>query len=170
MSLGGNVFLKYLGESKPHMAVTAAAAVSSPIDLLASVRVLDQKLGNHFYLKRLIRRLVCKVRAKARHFPGYIDASRTRGIHGFEDFDERFTAPIHGFCDALDYWPRSSSKQFLPAITVPTLVLSARDDPFLSIALSVRRSLTKHSPLFGGAGNRCPLGVFRCSEWRANLG
>jgi uncharacterized protein len=132
LSLGGNLVLKYLGESKPHAAVVAAAAVSSPIDLAASVRALDGRRGNRIYLRRLIASLVCKVENKARSFPEQLDASRTRGIHGFQDFDSRFTAPVHGFSDAHDYWTKCSSRQFLPAITVPTLILSARDDPFLT--------------------------------------
>ena len=131
-SLGGNLVLKYLGEAGPHSAVACAAAISAPIDLAASARALDQKRINRLYLRRLIATLVRKVRAKAKHFPEQIDASQTKGIHGFEDFDGRFTAPVHGFRDARDYWSRCSSRQFLGAISVPTLLLSAQDDPFLT--------------------------------------
>ncbi len=132
LSLGGNLILKYLGESQPHRAVAAAAALSPPIDLVATVKVLDQRWANRIYLRRLITSLLCKVKAKAKYFPEHIDVSGARGIRGFEDFDGRFTAPVHGFRDARDYWVKSSSQQFLPAITVPTLILSAQDDPFLS--------------------------------------
>jgi predicted alpha/beta-fold hydrolase len=131
-SLGGNLVLKYLGEAPPHEAVACAAALSAPVDLAATARALDQRRLNRMYLRRLIASLVCKVKAKAKHFPERIDASKTRGILGFEDFDGRFTAPVHGFRDAIDYWTKCSSRQFLSAITVPTLVLSARDDPFLT--------------------------------------
>jgi uncharacterized protein len=132
-SLGGNLVLKYLGEAPPHQAVACAAALSAPIDLASSVRALDQRLANRIYLRRLIASLIQKVRAKARLFPQRIDAHQARGIHGFEDFDSRFTAPVHGFRDAADYWTQCSSRQFLPAITVPTLILSAQDDPFLTL-------------------------------------
>ena len=132
-SLGGNLVLKYLGEAQPDVAVVAAAALSPPVNLAASARALDQRRGNRVYLRRLIASLVRKVKAKAKHFPERIDASHTRGIHGFEDFDGRFTAPVHGFRDAEDYWTKCSSQQFLPAITVPTLILSAQDDPFLTL-------------------------------------
>jgi uncharacterized protein len=131
-SLGGNLVLKYLGEARPQARVVGAAALSPPVNLAASARALDQRRGNRIYLRRLIASLVRKVEAKAKYFPERIDASRTSGIHGFEDFDGRFTAPVHGFRDAQDYWTKCSSRQFLPAITVPTLILSARDDPFLA--------------------------------------
>jgi uncharacterized protein len=131
-SLGGNLILKYLGEARPHSAVACAVAISAPIDLAASARALDQRRANRLYLRRLIATLVRKVKAKARHFPEQIDASQTKGIRGFEDFDGRFTAPVHGFRDASDYWSRCSSRQFLQAITLPVLILSAQDDPFLT--------------------------------------
>jgi uncharacterized protein len=131
-SLGGNLILKYLGEARPHAAVACAAAISAPVDLAASARALDRRRTNRLYLRRLIATLVRKVKAKAKHFPEQIDVTQTRGIHGFEDFDGRFTAPVHGFRDASDYWMRCSSRQFLRQIAVPTLMLSALDDPFLT--------------------------------------
>ena len=131
-SLGGNLLLKYLGEARPHPAVVGAVALSPPVNLAASVRALDQRRANRIYLKRLIASVVRKVKAKAKHFPDRIDASHTRGLHGFEDFDGRFTAPVHGFGNAEDYWTKCSSQQFLSAITVPALILSAQDDPFLT--------------------------------------
>ncbi|MFZ0712524.1 MAG: alpha/beta fold hydrolase [Terrimicrobiaceae bacterium] len=131
-SLGGNLVLKYLGEARPHAAVAAAVALSPPVNLAASVRALDQQRGNRLYLRRLIASVVRKVKAKARNFPERIHESQTQGIHGFADFDDRFTAPVHGFRDAADYWTKCSSQQFLPAITVPTLIVSARNDPFLT--------------------------------------
>ncbi len=131
-SLGGNLLLKYLGEAQPHPAVVGAVALSPPVNLAACVRALDQRRGNRIYLKRLIASVLRKVKAKAKHFPERIDANQTRGVHGFEDFDGRFTAPVHGFRDAVDYWTKCSSQQFLSAITVPALILSAQDDPFLT--------------------------------------
>ena len=131
-SLGGNLVLKYLGEASPHTAVACAAAISAPVDLAASARALDQRRSNRLYLRRLIATLVRKVKAKAKHFPEQIDASQTKGIRGFADLDGRFTAPVHGFRDASDYWMRCSSRQFLREIAVPTLILSAQDDPFLT--------------------------------------
>ena len=131
-SLGGNLTLKYLGETKPHPAVIAAAAISAPVDLAASARALDDRLSNRIYLRRFLKRLVAKVEAKALRFPDHLDARGSRAIRSFQQFDDRYTAPLHGFRDAADYWKRSSARQYLPGITVPTLLLNARNDPFLT--------------------------------------
>jgi len=131
-SLGGNMTLKYLGEGPAHPSIRAAAAVSVPIDLASSARALDRRWGNRIYLGRFMRRLTAKVEAKAIRFPGEIDAVDIRGVRSFAEFDDRFTARIHGFRDAEDYWARSSSRQYLPGIRIPTLLLNALDDPFLT--------------------------------------
>jgi uncharacterized protein len=131
-SLGGNLTLKYLGEASPHPALINAAAISVPIDLAASARVLDNRWSNRFYRGRFIRSLIAKVEIKARSFPDQLDISRSRTIRTFREFDDRYTAPIHGFRDALDYWKQSSARQYLERISIPTLLLNARDDPFLA--------------------------------------
>ena len=131
-SLGGNITLKYLGEEPPNSKVIAATTVSVPVDLTSSARVLDERISNRLYLRRFISSLVAKVEAKARHFPEELDIEGARGIRTFQEFDNRYTAPIHGFRDAAEYWKRSSSRQYLPAISIPTLLLSARNDPFLT--------------------------------------
>lgn len=131
-SLGGNLTLKYLGESKPHPAVIAAAAVSAPVDLAASARALDERMSNRIYLRRFLKRLIAKVEAKALRFPDQLDVRDSRAIRSFQHFDDRYTAPLHGFQDAADYWKQSSARQFLPSITIPTLLLNARNDPFLT--------------------------------------
>ncbi|HEY5743040.1 MAG TPA: hypothetical protein VIS99_10915, partial [Terrimicrobiaceae bacterium] len=129
----GNLILKYLGEAAPHAAVACAVALSPPVNLAASVRVLDGRRANRIYLRRLILSLMRKVKTKASNFPDRIDLRQAQGVHGFADFDGRFTAPVHGFRDAADYWTKCSSRQFLRSINVPTLILSAQDDPFLSL-------------------------------------
>jgi len=131
-SLGGNVTLKYLGEGRTHPAVVAGVGISVPVDLTASCRVLDGRWGNRIYLRRLVGRLVAKVQAKAREFPLEIDADGAERIRTFAEFDGRYTAPLHGFRDAEDYWARSSARGFLGSIRVPTLLLNARNDPFLA--------------------------------------
>lgn len=130
-SLGGNVTLKYLGEAPPHPAVCAAAAVCVPIDLASCARALDERTSNRVYLRRFITTLVAKIEAKARRFPE-LDVRGARGIGSFREFDGRFTAPIHGFRDADDYWTQSSARPLLPRISVPTLLLNPRNDPFLA--------------------------------------
>lgn len=133
-SLGGNVTLKYLGESQPHPAVIGAAAISVPVDLAASARALDQRWSNRIYLRRFLKTLIAKIEAKAQRFPGTLDLRGLRAIRTFQEFDDRFTAPLHGFRDAADYWEKSSARQFLAQIEVPTLLVNARDDPFLTPA------------------------------------
>jgi len=129
-SLGGNVTLKYLGEARPHPAVIGAIGISVPIDLAGSARALDQRWTNRVYVRYFMKRLANKVLRKAQLFPGQLEASRA--IRTFREFDDRYTAPLNGFRDAADYWQRSSSRQYLNGITVPTLLVNARNDPFLS--------------------------------------
>jgi uncharacterized protein len=131
-SLGGNLTLKYLGESSPHPAIISAAAVSAPLDLAATARALDRHWSNRIYLRSFIKSLVAKVEAKAVRFPDKFDVSGIRMIRTFEEFDGRYTAPVHGFRDAEDYWEKTSARQFLDRITVPTLILIACDDPLLT--------------------------------------
>lgn len=131
-SLGGNLMLKYLGEARPHPAVIGGAAISAPVDLASSARALDRRAGNRLYLSRFMKTLVAKVEAKALRFPGRLDASRSRAVRTFEEFDNLYTAPLHGFRDAGDYWAQSSARRYLPGLTLPALLLNALDDPFLT--------------------------------------
>ena len=131
-SIGGNLVLKFLGEASPPANILAAAAVSAPVDLASTARALDRRPGNRIYLRRLIASLRTKIRAKSAAMPGRIALEGLEGLHGFEHFDDRYTAPTHGFLSAEDYWQKCSARQFLPAIDVPALLLSAKDDPFLT--------------------------------------
>ena len=131
-SLGGNLILKYLGESNPHPALVSAAALSAPLDLAATARALDRHWSKRIYRNSFIKSLIAKVEAKAARFPDKFDVNGIRGIRTFEEFDDRYTAPIHGFRDAEDYWEKTSARQFLTRITVPTLILNACDDPLLT--------------------------------------
>jgi predicted alpha/beta-fold hydrolase len=131
-SLGGNVTLKYLGEGARNPAVIAGIAISVPIDLAASADAIDRRLSNRLYLRRFLKSLLPKVEAKARRFPDRLDASRSHQIRTMREFDDLYTAPIHGFRDAMDYWEKSSAKQYLDRIRVPALLLNAHDDPFLT--------------------------------------
>src|SRR5207249_2480308 len=112
--------------------VIGAVAVSAPVDLLSSATALDRRWSNRLYLNRFIHLLLAKVEKKALSFPDLYDIRGSRSIRTFRQFDDRFTARIHGFRDAGDYWRQSSSLQYLQGINVPTLLLNARDDPFLT--------------------------------------
>jgi len=131
-SLGGNLILKYLGESNPHPVLVSAAAISAPLDLAATARALDRHWSKRIYRNSFIKSLIAKVEAKAARFPDKFDVNGIRMIRTFEEFDDRYTAPIHGFRDAEDYWEKTSARQFLTRITVPTLILNACDDPLLT--------------------------------------
>jgi predicted alpha/beta-fold hydrolase len=131
-SLGGNLTLKYLGErgSDTHPKIRRAVAFSAPCDLACCSASLGQA-GNAIYMERFMKTLRAKVREKHGRFPERFDLSGLEKMRTFADFDGRFTAPLNGFRDAEDYWKRSSSRPFLPAITIPTLLVNALNDPFL---------------------------------------
>jgi predicted alpha/beta-fold hydrolase len=128
-SLGGNLVLKYLGEAAPHPKVSAAVAVSAPVDLGSTAEALDCKFANRIYLRRFLSTLNAKMKEKRKRFPDRISDVIARSLR---EFDDIYTAPLHGFSGATDYWARSSSRQFLEQITVRCLLLNAVDDPFLA--------------------------------------
>lgn len=131
-SLGGNLILKYLGEdpSQVWSKIVAAVTFSVPIDLGNAGREISST-GNWAYNKRFLRRLEKKIQDKARIFPGKINEEFLREIKTLADFDECYTGPLHGFTGAEDYYSQCSSRQFLPSIKIPSLLVSASDDPFL---------------------------------------
>lgn len=131
-SLGGNLILKYLGENPMGLPprLHRAVAFSVPCDLACSSRQLALR-SNWLYMERFLRKMRAKVRAKDRMFPDQLDLSGLGRIRTFQEFDDRYTAPIHGFRDAADYWARNSCRQFLPSIRLRTLLVNARNDPFL---------------------------------------
>ncbi len=134
-SLGGNLTLKYLGEGVYPVPgnVRAALAFSAPIDLQACARQITRP-RNWVYHRRFLRSLKRKVARKQPHFPEELRLETLAEVKTLTDFDDAFTAPLHGFSSAADYYQRCSSKQFLTAIRVPTRVVNARNDPFLAPA------------------------------------
>ena len=132
-SLGGNVTLKLLGDLGDRVPrwLTSAAGISVPCDLKASAEVMASP-GNRVYMKRFLLSLREKLRARQPLFPKELNDSGYRRIRTFRDFDDRYTAPHHGFRDAEDYWARCSSRFVLEKIRCPALLLNATDDPFLA--------------------------------------
>lgn len=132
-SLGGNLTLKYLGEAHwpGHQKIKKAVALSVPLDLAGSSDRIDQP-ANKLYAFRFLRSLKQKIRQKALHFPEIASEIRLDKIQTLRAFDDAFTAPLHGFEHAADYYKKCSSLQFLSGIRHPALVLNARNDPFLS--------------------------------------
>ena len=133
VSLGGNALLKWLGErgEEAGRIVRRAAAISAPLDLGAAGRALDRGLNRLLYTRHFLTTLKPKSMAKLEVFPGLYDGARVLSARTFKEFDDLVTAPLHGFRDADHYWSAASSGAFLERIRVPTLVVNARNDPFL---------------------------------------
>jgi uncharacterized protein len=131
VSLGGNALLRWLGESQ-HEAeiVDAACAVSAPLDLAGGGAALSRGF-NVVYTRSFLQTLKPKCLRKLEQFPGLFDRDRMMAARDLYEFDNVVTAPLHGYRDTDDYWHRASAKHVLPDITVPTLVLNAKNDPFL---------------------------------------
>lgn len=152
-SLGGNITLKYLGEDRPDpVPVRRAVAFSVPMDLHTSCQRISLS-QNAIYSQRFLRSLKRKILRKSRLMQG-LDISHLEGLRTLIDFDERYTAPIHGFNNALHYYESCSALRFLDNIRTPSLVVNARNDPFLSEAcfpiLTEHSFLTLETPGQGG--------------------
>jgi len=156
VSLGGNALLRWLGEN-PVLApqrISAAAAISAPVDLTAGGHALARGF-NRVYTRHFLQTLKAKSQLKLQQFPGLFDREAMLRADTLHRFDNIVTAPLHGFKDADDYWRRASAKPILPNITVPTLVLNARNDPFLPAsalptAAEVSDWVTLEQPATGG--------------------
>jgi predicted alpha/beta-fold hydrolase len=135
VSLGGSALLNWLGRrgAGARMVLHAAAAVSAPIDLTAAGVAIGEGL-NRIYTWHFLASLKPKSMAMSTRFPDRVDAQRVRSVRTMYAFDDAVTAPLHGFAGADDYWRRASSQPWLSRIDVPTLVLNARNDPFIPAA------------------------------------
>jgi len=131
VSLGGNALLKWLGErGNAADFVRAALAVCPPQDLQAGASALARGFSR-IYARHFLSTLKQKSLGKLAQYPDLFDRERMLSARDFFDFDDAVTAPMHGFRSCYDYWTRSSCRQFLGGIRVPTRVLNALNDPFL---------------------------------------
>jgi predicted alpha/beta-fold hydrolase len=132
ISMGGSLSLKYVGENAKnlHPAIKRVVAFSVPCHLGSSAGELD-KPSKKFYLNRFLKKLGRKIQAKAASFPDIISYEGFDKIRTFEEFDNRYTAPLHGFRDAQDFYERASSLPHIANISIPTLIVNALNDPFL---------------------------------------
>jgi predicted alpha/beta-fold hydrolase len=133
VSLGGNALLRWAeeaGDSAAHTA-QAVAAVCSPVDLAAGGECIGRGFNRHVYTRMFLRTMVPKALAKLSQHPGLFDARKLQAARTLYDFDNVFTAPLHGFKSTDDYWSRGSAKPHLHRIRIPALVLNARNDPFV---------------------------------------
>ncbi len=133
ISLGGNALLRWAEEAGETAAATARAvcAVSSPIDLAASGHSIGRGFNRQVYTRMFLRSMKPKALRKLLQHPGLFDRERLLAARDLYDFDNVFTAPLHGFAGTDDYWHRGSAKPHLHRIRVPALVLNARNDPFV---------------------------------------
>lgn len=132
-SMGGNMTLLYLAEQGERVdsRICGAVTYSVPCDLAGSADMLALP-SRKIYMQRFLRDLKVKMQEKAERFPDQIDVSGFDSIRSFHEFDDRYTAPLHGFRNAQDYWARCSALGRLQDIRVPSLMVNAADDPFLS--------------------------------------
>jgi uncharacterized protein len=156
-SMGGSLSLRSVGEFPDEVPaqVKAVIGVSVPCDLHASVLALSEP-GNRIYVNRFLMKLGKKIKEKASRFPDQISAQGYEQIKNFIQFDNRYTAPLHGYADAIDFYRRASVKPLLPQIKVPVLLIQALNDPFLSEACmgyeaaSINPNIHLETPKHGG--------------------
>jgi predicted alpha/beta-fold hydrolase len=136
ISLGGNALLRWAQEAGETARATAGAvaAVCAPIDLAASGHAIDQGFNWLVYARMFLRTMKPKALAKWQQHPGLFDRERLAAARTLYEFDDVFTAPLHGYKDTPDYWARASARPHLARIRIPALVLNARNDPFVPAA------------------------------------
>jgi predicted alpha/beta-fold hydrolase len=133
VSLGGSALLRWAEEAGDAAGriVRSVAAISAPLDLVAAGDAIDRGLNRLLYARTFLRTIKPRALAKWQQYPGLFDRERLIAARTIHAFDDCFTAPLHGFIDADDYWRRASAKPHLHAIRVPALVLNARNDPII---------------------------------------
>lgn len=148
-SMGGNITLKYLGVQGRNVpdVIKRGIAVSSPVDLGASALLLDQP-ENRFYRNRFRKKLTRKIAQKAARFPDRLDMRKLAQVKQWRDFDEFFSAPVNNYRDADDFYQQASAINFMPEITVPTLLINAQNDPLLSPECSPAWLAESHPNIF----------------------
>lgn len=167
VSLGGNALLRWageMGEAARHT-VSAVAAVCSPLDLAAGGYAIGRGFNRQVYTRMFLATMKPKALQKLDQHPGLFDGEALRVARDLYEFDNIFTAPLHGFRDVEDYWARASAKPHLHRIRIPALALNARNDPFVPAASlpqagDVGPCVTLWQPAHGGhvgfAGGRWP--------------
>jgi len=133
ISLGGNALLRWAQEAgaQARTCVDTVAAVCAPLDLTAAGHAIDTGFNRQVYARMFLATMKPKALAKWRQHPGLFDAERVRAARTLADFDDAFTAPLHGFDGVRDYWARASALPHMKRLQLPTLVIHARNDPFI---------------------------------------
>ncbi|RSZ32782.1 MULTISPECIES: alpha/beta fold hydrolase [unclassified Variovorax] len=133
VSLGGNALMRWASEAgeTASSVVSAVASVCAPLDLAAGGDAIGRGFNKLVYTRMFLATMKPKALAKLAQFPGLFDRERLMSSRNLYEFDDVFTAPLHGFRDTDDYWARGSAKPHLSSIRVPALVVNARNDPFI---------------------------------------
>jgi predicted alpha/beta-fold hydrolase len=157
VSLGGNALMRWVEEAGETASRTlrAVAAVSAPLDLAASGAAIGRGFNRLVYTRMFLASMRPKALATLARHPGLFDRQRLLAARDLHDFDDVFTAPLHGFRDADDYWARASAKPQLARLRLPALLLNARNDPFVPAASlpragEVGAAVTLWQPAHGG--------------------
>jgi uncharacterized protein len=148
-SMGASISLRLVSED-PELVpqqVKKVIGFSVPCDLLSSVKILSQR-ANKIYSSRFLRKLGEKIKQKEKIYPDQLSSKGYEKIKHFVDFDNRYTAPLHGFKDAFDFYERASVKPYLPNIRVPSLIVQALNDSFLSAACFCYEEAENNAHLF----------------------
>lgn len=157
ISLGGNALMRWAGEqgSAAVLSADAIASICSPLDLTSSGEAIGKGLNRHIYTRMFLRSMKPKARAKWAQHPGLFDLKQLMAAQDLYEFDNIFTAPLHGFKNTDDYWARASAKPLMRDIRIPALALNAKNDPFvpassLPRASEVSQTVTLWQPEQGG--------------------
>ena len=157
ISLGGNALMRWAGEmgSAAGEVVKAVASVCSPLDLAAGGWAIGRGFNRQVYTRMFLKTMVPKALLKLDQHPGLFSREKLLAARDLYEFDNVFTAPLHGFENTEDYWARASAKPHMKQIGVPALALNARNDPFipawsLPTANEVSASVTLWQPEQGG--------------------
>jgi predicted alpha/beta-fold hydrolase len=167
-SLGGNLTLKYLGENRPELnqRIKKALVFSVPMDLKAcSLAIIKRE--NRVYMHRFLNTLNPKVAAKAALYPERISVSDKKLVKTLYDFDHIYTAPLHGFSGADDYYEQCSSMHFVKNITVPTMIINAKNDPIVPFSSLPLETLKNHGSVTlvaSGEGGHCGFRPSKLTE------
>jgi len=133
VSLGGNALMRWAGEQgqEAQKQVKAVASICSPLDLAASGKAIGEGFNRQVYTRMFLRSMKPKALAKLKQHPGLFDAQRMLDSKDLYEFDNVFTAPLHGFQNTDDYWRRASALPLMANIQIPALALNALNDPFI---------------------------------------
>ena len=151
VSLGGNALMRWAAEQGQEATKTAdaIASICSPLDLAMSGDAIGKGLNRYIYTPMFLKSMKPKALAKWAQFPGLFDKDAMLNAKDLYEFDNVFTAPLHGFKNTLDYWAKASAKPLMRAIHLPALALNAQNDPFVpASSLPQYKDVSRSVPLW----------------------